>query len=132
MVDERLQIIVEETVDRAQFGFRKIKGTRNEILALGTIIERSIEKKKDLFWCFVDFEKAFDTVCHEVLVERLRTLGVDPADIRLMTYLYWGQRAVMRIENDNNDWIKIERGVRQGCVLSPDLYIFALLTGRHE
>ena len=46
VVDDRLQIIVEETVDRAQFGFRKIKGTRNEILALATIIERSILRRK--------------------------------------------------------------------------------------
>lgn len=52
----------------------------------------------------------------------IKMLGVDPADIRVMTNLYWGQRAVVRIENDKSDWIKIERGVRQGCVLSPDLF----------
>ena len=72
--------------------------------------------------CFVDFEKLFDTVRHEVSVERLRTLGLNLADVRLMTNLYLGQRAVRRIENDNSEWIKLERGVRQGCVLSPDLF----------
>ena len=122
VIDERLRRKVEETVDRAQFGFRKGKGTRNAIFVLRTIIERSIEKQKDLFMCFVDFEKAFDTVRHEVLVERLRMLGVDPADLRVMTNLYWGQRAVVKIGDDKSDWVKIERGVRQGCVLSPDLF----------
>ena len=68
-----------------------------------------------MFMCFVDFEKLFHTVRHEVSVERLRTLGLNLADVRLMTNLYLGQRAVRRIENDNSDWIKLERGVRQGC-----------------
>ena len=70
--------------------------------------------------CFVDFEKAFHVVRHEV--ERLRRLGVDTADMKVMTNLYWGQRAVVRIGEDKSDWIKIEKGVRQGCVLSPDLF----------
>ena len=77
VIDDRLWTIVEETVDRAQFGFRKGKGTKNLIFTLRTIIERSIERKKDLFMCFVDFEKVFDTVLHEALVEMLRMLGVD-------------------------------------------------------
>ena len=122
VIDERLKRNIEETVDRAQFGFRKGKGTRDAIFVLRTIIERAIEKQKDLFMCFVDFEKAFDMVRHEVLVDRLRVLGVDTADIRVMSNLYWGQRAVVRIGEDRSDGIKIERGVRQGCVLSPNLF----------
>ena len=73
--------------------------------------------------CFVDFEKELDIVSHEDLVERLKTLGVDPADVRLMTNLYSGQRAVVRLENDKSDWTKIKKGVRQGNVLSPDLFL---------
>uniref|UniRef100_A0A0P4W0B7 Reverse transcriptase domain-containing protein n=1 Tax=Scylla olivacea TaxID=85551 RepID=A0A0P4W0B7_SCYOL len=72
--------------------------------------------------CFVDFEKAFDMVRHEILVERLRRLGVDTADLRVMTNLYWGQRAVVKIGYEKSDWVKIERGARQGCVLSPELF----------
>ena len=84
--------------------------------------ERAIEKQKDLFMCFVDFEKAFDTVRHEILVEKLRRLNVEDADIRVMSNLYWNQKAVVRIEEDKSNWVNIERGVRQGCVLSPDLF----------
>ena len=57
VIDGRLRRKVEETVDRAQFGFRKGKGTPNAIFVLRTIIERAIEKQKDLFMCFVDLEK---------------------------------------------------------------------------
>lgn len=50
--------------------------------------------------CFVDFEKIFDMVLHEVLVEILKKLGVDTADIKVMTNLYWGQRTVVKIGED--------------------------------
>ena len=60
VINERLKRKVEETVDKAQFGFRKGKGTRNAIFVLKTIMERRIEKQNDLFLCFVDFEKAFE------------------------------------------------------------------------
>ena len=57
VIDERLKGKVREHVDEEQYGFRKGKGTRNAIFVLRTVIERSIEKQKDLYMCFVDFEK---------------------------------------------------------------------------
>ena len=113
---------VEEHVDEAQFGFRKDKGTSNAIFVLRTIIERAIEKQEGLFMCFVDSEKAFDMVRHDVLMERLRALGIEVTDIRLIVNFYWGQRAMANAGDDKSEWVKIERGVRQGCVLSPDLF----------
>ena len=122
VLDERLKRKVEEGVDKAQFGFRKGCGTRNATFMLRTVIERAVEKQKDLYMCFIDFEKAFDTVRHEMLMERLRQIGVDAADLRVITNLYWGQRALVRIGDDRSGWTEIQRGVRQGCVLSPDLF----------
>ena len=72
--------------------------------------------------CFVDFEKAFDGVKLGLLAERLRELGVDLADLRVLTDLYWEQKAVVRIEDDRSGWTEIQRGVRQGCALSPNLF----------
>ena len=72
--------------------------------------------------CFVDFEKAFDTVKHGCLMETLRKFGVDGADIRVLMQLYWDQKAVVRVGDDISEWVSIEKGVRQGCVLSPDLF----------
>jgi hypothetical protein len=123
VINERLKRKVEETVDGAQFGFRKNRGTRNAIFVLRRVIERGIEKRKKIFMCFIDFEKAFDLVRHEKLMDRLRKLGVDLADVRVIANLYWGQKAVVRIGEEKSAWIPIERGVRQGCVLSPALFL---------
>ena len=122
VIDERLKSKVEETTNEAQFGFRRRKGTRNAIFLLRMIMERAIEKQKDLYMCFVDFEKAFDRVRRELLIDRLRRIGAVEADVRLLTNLYWEQKAVVKIGDDRSDWIKIEKGVRQGCVLSPDVF----------
>ena len=54
------------------------------------------------------------------MIEKLRRVGVDAADLRVQTHLYWEQRAVVRIGEDRSGWAEIERGVRQGCILSPD------------
>ena len=56
------------------------------------------------------------------MVDMLRELGVDKADIRLIVNLYWEQKAAVKIGNNKTRWVAIERGVRQGCVLSPDLF----------
>lgn len=122
VIDERLKAKVAEHVDEEQYGFRKNKGTRNAIFVLRTVIERAIEKQKDLYLCFIDFEKAFDTVKHDYLIETLKRYGVDGRDLRLLTQLYWEQKAVVRVGDDVSEWFCIEKGVRQGCVLSPDLF----------
>ena len=118
----RMKNKIEQYVDDEQFGFRKGRGTRDAILVLRCIMERALEKQKDLYMCFVDFEKAFDTVKHGMLLETLRRYGVDGADIRLIAKLYWEQKAVIRIGDEKSGWVNIEKGVRQGCVLSPDLF----------
>ena len=122
VIDERLKRKVTEHVKEEQYGFRKGRGTRNAIFVLRTAMERCIEKQKDVFMCFVDFEKAFDTVKHEQLVEVLQKYGVDAADIRILKELYWEQRATVRVGDETSESVEIKRGVRQGCVLSPDLF----------
>ena len=72
--------------------------------------------------CFIDYEKAFDKVRQPELVKILRNLNLDGKDIRLITNLYWDQLAAVNIDNNLTSWIKIKRGVRQGCVLSPELF----------
>ena len=84
--------------------------------------ERSIEHKQDLYLCFLDYSKAFDRVHHEPLMGMLRTIDVDGKDLRLLRNLYWDQTAAVRVDNELSGWAKILRGVRQGCVLSPDLF----------
>ena len=72
--------------------------------------------------CSLDYEKPFDTVRHDLMMEMLATLGADQADLRILINLYWEQKAVVRIEDDSSNSIHIRRGVRQDCILSPDLF----------
>ena len=72
--------------------------------------------------CFIDYEKAFDKVQHNKLVQMLRRLDIDQKDIRCIENLYWNQLAAVRFDNEVTKAQKILRGVRQGCVLSPLLF----------
>ena len=84
--------------------------------------ERAVEMQKDVYLCFIDYEKAFDTVRHADMLEMLRRIGADSRDIRVIRNLYNEQKAAVRVENKLTDIVDIKRGVRQGCVLSPDLF----------
>ena len=113
-----------EEVSPEQYGFMPYKGTRNAIFVLKRLVERSVEKQKDIYTCFIDYRKAFDTVKHDSLVELLQSLDIGDAATRLLTNLYWTQTAAVRCDKDLSEWIK--QGVRQGCVASP--HLFALYT----
>jgi len=76
----------------------------------------------DVYACFVDFEKAFDRVKHDKMIDILRRTGIDDSDTRIIENLYWGQRAEVKVDDRLTDEIIIRRGVRQGCVLSPLLF----------
>ena len=105
-----------------QFGFRRGMGTREAIGSLRVLSERSIQHGKDVYICFVDYEKAFDRVDWIKLMGALRRLGVDWRERRLIGNLYMGQSVRIRVEGDMTEPGKIGRGVRQGCPLSPLLF----------
>ena len=102
------------------------KGTRNAIFVLRRFAERSVEKQKNVYACFIDYSKAFDNVKHGPLISMLQTLDVDDKDIRLLTNLYWTQQAAVRQNGEISEWMNIKQGVRQGGVASP--HISALYT----
>ena len=105
-----------------QFGFLPDRDTRNAIYTLSALIERLIEMQKDLFLSFIDCSKAFDKVKHEQLFKILENLGKDGKDLRILRNLYWEQEAAIRSGGEIGTFKAIKRGVRQGCVLSPDLF----------
>jgi len=113
---------IKPEISDAQFGFVQAAGTRNAIFVLRNISERAIEMRKDLHLCFIDYTKAFVKVKHEELFYMLEELDIDGKDLRVLRNLYWEQTACMRVGSDTNEYTKTERGVRQGCVLSPDLF----------
>ena len=118
----RMRNKIRPEISEVQFGFVADKGTRNAIFTLNMLLERSIEVQKDIYLCFIDYSKAFDKVRHEDLFNILSSLNIDAKDMRILINLYWEQLAAIRIENETSDYRPIKRGVRQGCVLSPDLF----------
>ena len=113
---------LHEIAPEQYYGFMPDKGTENAISVLRMLVERSIEKQKDVYVCFIDYSKAFDTVKHKLLVDLLQSLDVDQAELRLLTSRYCNQTAAVRCDDDISAWRSIKQRVRQGCVASPHLY----------
>ena len=118
----RLRNKIRPEISETQFGFVADKGTTNAIYTITTIAERCIEMQKDIYRCFIDYSKAFDKVRHEDLFQILDQLDIDGKDLRILRNLYWNQTAAVRICGECSEESPIKRGVRQGCVLSPDLF----------
>src|ERR1700730_16762891 len=95
-------------------------GTRNAIFILRNVCERAIEVKRDLYLCFIDFNKAFYRVRHSrllIVLNMLQDLDLEGKDLRLVRNLYWDQSAAIRHQNELGEVTSIKRGVRKGCVL---------------
>jgi hypothetical protein len=137
LIKRRIMPIIERQLGDSQMGFRKGKGTRDAIFQLRMISERvqqmNIEKEmrgkkktqkkpKKLYLCFVDYQKAFDRVKHDKLAEVMEKAGIPELERRLIINLYWKQQAVIRWNGEISRKVKVERGVRQGCVISPLLF----------
>ena len=103
-----------------QAGFRKGRGTRDQIGNIHWIIEKAREFQKNI--CFIDYAKAFDCMDHNQLRKILKELGIPDHLTCLLRNLYAGQEATVRTGHETTDWFQIEKGVRQGCILSPCLF----------
>ena len=120
----RIKSKIDREVGKEQAGFRKNSGTREAIFSLKILAEKYMDMDKDIFACFIDYSKAFDTVSHNKLIHTLSKTDVDTNDIALIAHLYWQQITRIRNGTDVSDPVKIKRGVRQGCVLSPSIFYF--------
>ena len=109
-----------------QYVFMPDKGTCNAIFVLRRMSERAVEKQKDIYACFIDYSKAFDTVRHGPLIDLLKEIDVDSHDVQLLVNLYWKKKAAVRHNGEISEWMSIKQGVRQGCVASP--HLFAMYT----
>ena len=77
---------------------------------------------RDVYVCFIDFSKAFDRVKHTELVEVMKEVGLESRDVGIISNLYWNQTAYVNRAGNKTEETKIQKGVRQGCVLSPTLF----------
>ena len=122
ILQARLQQYVNHELPDVQAGFRKGRGTRNEIANIGWIIKKEIEFQKNINFCFIDYAKAFDCVDHNNLLKIVKGMGIPDHLTCLVRNLYAGEEATFRTGHRTTDWFQIGKGVRQGCILSPCLF----------
>ena len=124
IVQARLQQYMNCDLPDVQAGFRKGRGTREQIANIHWIIEKAKEVQKNMYFCFNDYAKAFDFVDHSKLWKILKEMGIPDHLTCLLRNLYAGQEATVRTGHEMTDWFHVGKGVRQGCILSCCLFNF--------
>ena len=105
-----------------QAGFRKGRGTRDQIANIRWIMEKAREFQKNICFCFIDYAKAFDCVDHNKLWKIPQEMRIPDHLTCLLRNLYAGQEATVRTGHGTTDWFQIRKGVNQSCILSPCLF----------
>ena len=118
----KLQQYVNRELPDIQAGFRKGRGTRDQIANIYSIIKKAREFQKNIYFCFIDYAKAFDCVDHKKLWKILKEMGIPYHLTGLLRNLYAGQEATVRTGHGTTDWVQIGKRVRQGCILSLCLF----------
>ena len=110
-----------ELVD-VQAGFRKVRGTRDQITNFCWIIEKAREFQESIYFCLIDYTRAFNSVYHKILWKILKEMGIPDHLTCLLRNLHAGQEATVRTGHGTADLFKIGKGVSQGCILSSYLF----------
>ena len=122
ILQARLQQYVNHELTDVQAGFRKGRGTRDQIANIRWIMEKAREFQKNIYFCFIDYAKASDCVDHNKLWKILKDMVIPDHLTHLLRNLYAGQEATVRTGHGTTDWFQIGKGVCQGCILSPCLF----------
>ena len=119
ILQARLQQNVNCELLDVQAGFRKGRRTRDQIANIRWIMEKARELQKNIYFCFIDYTKAFDCVDQNKMWKILKEMGLPAHLTCLLRNLYAGQEATVRTGHGTTDWFQTGKGVRQGCILSP-------------
>jgi len=119
---QRIRKRTEEVLSEAQAGFRAGRSTVDQLFTLRRIAETYSEFSKQLYVCYVDFQKALDSVWRAGLWQVMRFLGYEEKIVRLLEALYQNTMSAVRVDGGLSEWFETVVGVMQGCVLSPLLF----------
>ena len=125
ILQARFQQYVNRELPDVQAGFRKGRGTRDQITNIHWIIKKAREFQKNISFFFIDYAKAFDCVDHNKLWKILKEMSIPDHLTWLMKNLYADQEATVKTGHRKTDWFQIGKGVCQGCILSPCLFILS-------
>ena len=109
ILQARLQHYVNRELPDVQAGFRKGRGTRDQIANILWVIEKAREFHKNIYFCFIDYAKAFDCVDHNKLWKTLKEMRIPDHLICLLRNLYEGQEATVRTGHGTTDWFQIRK-----------------------
>ena len=122
ILQARFQQYVNCELPDLEASFRKCRGTRDQIANIRWIIEKAREFQKNIYFCFIDYTKAFNCVDHNKLCKILQEMGIPDHLTCLLRNLYGDQEATVRTGHGTTDSFQIGKGVRQSCILSPCLF----------
>ena len=118
ILQARLQQYVNRELPDVQAGFRKGRGTRGQIANIHWIIKKAREFQESMYFCFIEYAKAFDCVDHKKLWKILKEMGILDHLTCLLRNLYAGQETSVRTGHGTTDWLQIGKRVCRGCILS--------------
>ena len=119
ILQARLRQYTSQEFPDVQTGFRKVRGTRDQISNIYWIIEKVREFQDKIYFCFIDYAKAFDCVDHNKLWKILKEMGIPDHLTCLLFDLCTGQKTTVRIGHGTTDWFKSGKGAQQSCLLLP-------------
>ena len=119
---ERVIECTDEAIGEEQCGFRSGRGCSDQIFVVRQICEKMLEKHREVFWAFMDLEKAYDRIDREALWQVLGIYGVGGCVLRGIQSFYEGSTACVRVGSDMSESFEVTVGLRQGCVMSPWLF----------
>ena len=122
ILQARLQQYLNQKLWGVQTGFRKGRGTRDQIANIHWITEKARKFQKNIYFCFIDYIKAFDCVDHNKLWKILQEMRIPDHLTCLLRNQYAVQKATVITRHGQMNWFQIGKGVRQGCILSPCLF----------
>ena len=122
ILQAKLQQYMNCELPDSQSGFRKGRGTRDQIANIRWIIKKAREFQKNIYFCFIDYAKDFNGVDHNKLKKILKEMGIPDHLTCLLRNLNAAQEATVRIRHGTTDWYQIGKGVHPGCILSLCLF----------
>ena len=119
ILQARLRQYVNCELPDVQAGFRKGRGTRDQMANICWIMEKATEFQKNIYFCFIDYTKAFDCVAHNKLWKILKEMEIPDHVTCLLRNLYVGQEATVRTGHGTTDWFQIRKGVVKAVYCHP-------------
>ena len=123
---QRIEGEIDKKLREEQAGFRRNRGCIDQIFALRNILEQCTEYNEQIHLNFIDFKKAFDSLHREAIWKILKKYGLPDKMIRLIKLFYLNYECSVILGDKLSDWFSVETGVRQGCILSPILFLITI------